>query len=58
MRAIDMPAAEQGRRMRALRRKVIENDVARWSQSFLDALDAARERNRFPALNKAAEERG
>ncbi|WP_194398132.1 alpha,alpha-trehalose-phosphate synthase (UDP-forming) [Microbacterium atlanticum] len=45
MRAIDMPAAEQGRRMRALRRKVIESDVARWSQSFLDALEGAR-RNR------------
>ncbi|WP_347975814.1 trehalose-6-phosphate synthase [Microbacterium sp. ProA8] len=55
MRAIDMPSAEQGRRMRALRRKVVENDVARWSRSFLDALDGARERNRFPALNRAAE---
>jgi len=54
MRAIDMPSAEQGRRMRALRRKVLENDVARWSQSFLEALDGARERNRFPALNKSA----
>jgi trehalose 6-phosphate synthase len=42
MRAIDMPAAEQGRRMRALRKKVIENDVARWSRSFLDALEEAR----------------
>ncbi|MDQ7877484.1 trehalose-6-phosphate synthase [Microbacterium sp. QXD-8] len=58
MRAIEMPSAEQGRRMRALRRKVVENDVARWSQSFLDALDAARERNRFPALNRSAEARG
>jgi trehalose 6-phosphate synthase len=55
MRAIEMPSAEQGRRMRALRRKVVENDVARWSHSFLDALDGARERNRFPALNRAAE---
>ncbi|WP_204260024.1 MULTISPECIES: trehalose-6-phosphate synthase [unclassified Microbacterium] len=55
MRAIEMPSAEQGRRMRALRRKVVENDVARWSRSFLDALDGARERNRFPALNRAAE---
>jgi trehalose 6-phosphate synthase len=42
MRAIEMPSAEQGRRMRALRKKVIESDVARWSRSFLDALDAAR----------------
>lgn len=46
MRAIEMPAAEQGRRMRALRRKVIENDVARWSQSFLSALEAAGTANR------------
>ncbi|GAB3602174.1 alpha,alpha-trehalose-phosphate synthase (UDP-forming) [Microbacterium aureliae] len=43
VRAIEMPAAEQGRRMRALRRKVLENDVARWSQSFLDALERARQ---------------
>ncbi|MCH6229236.1 trehalose-6-phosphate synthase [Microbacterium sp. CFH 31415] len=46
MRAIEMPAAEQGRRMRAMRRKVIENDVARWSQSFLAALEAAGTANR------------
>lgn len=44
MRAIEMTPAEQGRRMRALRRRVLENDVARWSQTFLDALAAARER--------------
>ncbi|MFT4229537.1 MAG: trehalose-6-phosphate synthase [Microbacterium sp.] len=42
MRAVEMPGAEQGRRMRALRRKVIENDVESWSRSFLDALAAAR----------------
>jgi trehalose 6-phosphate synthase len=41
-RAIDMPAAEQGRRMRALRRRVIEHDVEDWSRSFLTALDATR----------------
>lgn len=41
MRAVDMPAGEQGRRMRAMRRKVIENDVAAWSRSFLDALRGA-----------------
>ncbi|MGA7148030.1 MAG: trehalose-6-phosphate synthase [Microbacterium sp.] len=46
VRAIDMPSAEQGRRMRALRRKVLENDVARWSQSFLAALDSAGTANR------------
>ena len=42
MRAIEMPAAEQGRRMRALRKKVLENDVAAWSRSFLAALASAR----------------
>ncbi|MFF2484898.1 trehalose-6-phosphate synthase [Microbacterium sp. NPDC058062] len=46
LRAIEMPAAEQGRRMRALRKKVVENDVASWSRSFLDALDTAREGKR------------
>ncbi len=42
MRAIEMPPSEQGRRMRALRRRVMDHDVARWSKSFLDALDEAR----------------
>ena len=46
MRAIEMPAAEQGRRMRALRRKVLENDVARWSASFLAALESSGTANR------------
>jgi trehalose 6-phosphate synthase len=46
MRAIEMPPAEQGRRMRALRKKVVENDVASWSRSFLEALEAAREAKR------------
>nr|WP_318247110.1 trehalose-6-phosphate synthase [Microbacterium gallinarum] len=46
MRAIEMPPAEQGRRMRALRRKVIENDVAKWSQSFLAALETTGTANR------------
>lgn len=39
MRAIEMPPAEQGRRMRALRRRVREHDVEDWSREFLDALD-------------------
>jgi trehalose 6-phosphate synthase len=38
MRAIEMPTAEQGRRMRALRRRVREHDVEDWSEDFLDAL--------------------
>jgi trehalose 6-phosphate synthase len=36
--AARMPRAERTRRMRALRRRVLENDVSRWSASFLDAL--------------------
>jgi trehalose 6-phosphate synthase len=39
MRAIDMPAGEQGRRMRALRRRVREHDVEDWSEDFLAALE-------------------
>ncbi|GAB2699660.1 trehalose 6-phosphate synthase [Microbacterium marinum] len=42
MQAIDMPVKERERRMRALRRRVRENDVARWSQRFLTDLDAVR----------------
>jgi trehalose 6-phosphate synthase len=42
MRAIEMTPAEQGRRMRALRKRVLDYDVGRWSRSFLDALDGAK----------------
>ncbi|MCT9820382.1 trehalose-6-phosphate synthase [Microbacterium sp. W1N] len=42
VRAIEMSPAEQSRRMRALRRKVRDNDVQAWSASFIDALAAAR----------------
>jgi trehalose 6-phosphate synthase len=35
-----MPAGEQGRRMRALRRRVLEHTVEDWSNDFLDALSA------------------
>lgn len=38
MRAVEMPAAEQGRRMRSLRRKVLEHSVEDWSREFLEAL--------------------
>ncbi|KQR25025.1 alpha,alpha-trehalose-phosphate synthase (UDP-forming) [Microbacterium sp. Leaf151] len=40
IRAVDMPAAEQGRRMRTLRRRVREHDVEDWSRGFLEALSA------------------
>ncbi|MDL9980128.1 alpha,alpha-trehalose-phosphate synthase (UDP-forming) [Microbacterium sp. ASV49] len=42
MRAVEMPAAEQGRRMRVLRRRVREHDVAAWSRTFLATLEASR----------------
>jgi trehalose 6-phosphate synthase len=41
-RAIEMPAAEQGRRMRTLRRRVRDHDVEDWSQDFLSSLAALR----------------
>ena len=39
--AIRMPRRERARRMRALRRRVRENDVANWSASFLETLTGA-----------------
>nr|WP_051336934.1 alpha,alpha-trehalose-phosphate synthase (UDP-forming) [Leifsonia aquatica] len=41
LQAIAMPKRDRTRRMRALRKKVVTNDVARWSASFLDALTRA-----------------
>jgi trehalose 6-phosphate synthase len=41
MTAVDMEPRERKRRMRALRRRVLENDVAKWSQTFLDELRRA-----------------
>lgn len=38
MYAVEMPKRERVRRMKPLRRKVFENDVAAWSASFLDTL--------------------
>ncbi|MFD5214643.1 trehalose-6-phosphate synthase [Microbacterium sp. NPDC058345] len=40
--AIEMAPAEQGKRMRSLRKRVLENDVNAWSSSFLHALETAR----------------
>jgi trehalose 6-phosphate synthase len=36
--ALNMPPAEAVRRMRIMRRQVLQNDVERWSQAFLTAL--------------------
>jgi trehalose 6-phosphate synthase/phosphatase len=39
--ATQMPKRERARRMRALRRRVKENDVANWSATFLETLTGA-----------------
>lgn len=39
--ALQMPAADQAQRMRALRRVVFRNDVASWSSSFLRSVEGA-----------------
>ncbi|HWU47861.1 MAG TPA: alpha,alpha-trehalose-phosphate synthase (UDP-forming) [Humibacter sp.] len=36
--AIEMPRRERGRRMRALRKRVLTYDVQRWSATFMEAL--------------------
>ncbi|HEU4405222.1 MAG TPA: bifunctional alpha,alpha-trehalose-phosphate synthase (UDP-forming)/trehalose-phosphatase [Polyangiaceae bacterium] len=40
-RALEMPAHEQGARMRALRAQVSANDVHHWAESFLQDLSAS-----------------
>ena len=40
--ALSMPSAEAARRMRLMRRQVVHNDVERWSQNFLTALQSDR----------------
>jgi trehalose 6-phosphate synthase len=41
MQAVEMPRAERRKRMRALRKRVRENDVAHWSREFLHTLGEA-----------------
>jgi len=48
VRAVQMPRAERRRRMRALRRKVRENDVAHWSEEFLRTLHERAENGADP----------
>ncbi len=42
VRAVAMPKRERAARMRALRKKVLENDVQKWSDDFLDVLSQSR----------------
>ena len=44
MQAIQMPRRERALRMRSLRRKVMANDVAKWSSGFLQELAASKAR--------------
>jgi trehalose 6-phosphate synthase len=46
LRAIEMPRPERRKRMRALRKRVRDNDVAHWSESFLRTLAEARRGSR------------
>ena len=39
MDAVNMSPAQASRRMRAMRRQIVDHDVERWSQDFLTALD-------------------
>ncbi|TAL45701.1 MAG: trehalose-6-phosphate synthase [Salinibacterium sp.] len=42
LKAVSMPKRERTTRMRALRKRVLHYDVARWSTKFLEALEHAR----------------
>jgi trehalose 6-phosphate synthase len=46
--ALEMPREEQSRRMRSLRKRVLEHDVAAWSHSFLRALEHAAAHRHHP----------
>ncbi|WP_029068229.1 alpha,alpha-trehalose-phosphate synthase (UDP-forming) [Jonesia quinghaiensis] len=58
--AANMPAAEARRRMRRLRRKVMQDDVNKWAQAFIASLDEMGQRNETngsyaPSISSAAE---
>jgi trehalose 6-phosphate synthase len=46
--AVNVRPAEAKRRMRSMRRKVRENDVAHWAATFLDALKQTPEQGQLP----------
>ncbi|WPO85367.1 trehalose-6-phosphate synthase [Herbiconiux sp. KACC 21604] len=52
MQAAGMPQAERARRMRALRKRVQEFDVARWSSSFLSTLTTPSDGLSLPKANR------
>ena len=46
MQAIAMPKAERSSRMKTLRKRVLENDVQKWSTEFLSVLVAQGKKGR------------
>jgi trehalose 6-phosphate synthase len=56
VRAIEMPKRDRVTRMRALRRRVLDNDVAKWSALFLDALADVRPGHRIAPPTKPADD--
>jgi trehalose 6-phosphate synthase len=48
--AIDMPADEQGRRMRTLRKVVAGRDVFRWASDILEGLESLWTRPLLPSI--------
>src|SRR5690606_650248 len=56
MRAAQMEPREMRRRMRRLRRVVMEHDVAAWARSFLNTLEAVPEPGSAAAAREVAAE--
>jgi trehalose 6-phosphate synthase len=57
VRAINMPQTERTSRMRSMRKRVLEHDVARWSTAFLKNLASTRsDRHRRIAPLEMADE--
>ncbi|MGI6877478.1 alpha,alpha-trehalose-phosphate synthase (UDP-forming) [Microbacterium sp. gxy059] len=48
IRALQMPEAEQARRMRTMRRKVLDKDVEKWGRAFLDDVERLRGKRLAP----------
>jgi trehalose 6-phosphate synthase len=51
LHSVSLPPREAAGRMRRLRRTVLRNDVHRWAQSFMDALDAPSGELQLPTSN-------
>jgi trehalose 6-phosphate synthase len=59
MYAINTPAPERRRRMKALRRRVADHDVQRWAERYLEALAIApRKPQRQQRQQEQAEQAG